>query len=57
VKFVAGITAACFAVWLAATWFGYRTLWVNRYRLPFEELGTEPTRTGASLDDVLSFFD
>jgi 2-haloacid dehalogenase len=42
---------------LAATWFGYRTLWVNRYRLPFEELGTEPTRTGTSLDDVLAFFD
>jgi 2-haloacid dehalogenase len=42
---------------LAATWFGYRTLWVNRYGVPFEELGTQPTRTGASLDDVLSFFD
>jgi 2-haloacid dehalogenase len=41
---------------LAATWFGYRTLWVNRYRLPFEELGTQPTRTGTSLDDVLTFF-
>ncbi|MFC5496378.1 haloacid dehalogenase type II [Caenimonas terrae] len=41
---------------LAATWFGYRTLWVNRYRLPFEELGTQPERTGASLRDVLSFF-
>jgi 2-haloacid dehalogenase len=41
---------------LAATWFGYRTLWVNRYQLPFEELGTQPTRTGASLRDVLSFF-
>ena len=41
---------------LAATWFGYRTLWVNRYRLPFEELGTEPERTGSSLRDVLSFF-
>ncbi|MBI5275045.1 MAG: haloacid dehalogenase type II [Burkholderiales bacterium] len=41
---------------LAATWFGYRTLWVNRYHLPFEELGTQPTRTGASLDDVLAFF-
>ena len=41
---------------LAATWFGYRTLWVNRYRLPFETLGTEPTRTGASLRDVLAFF-
>jgi 2-haloacid dehalogenase len=42
---------------LAATWFGYRTLWVNRYGVPFEELGTQPTRIGTSLDDVLSFFD
>ncbi|HZY16812.1 MAG TPA: haloacid dehalogenase type II [Ramlibacter sp.] len=42
---------------LAATWFGYRTLWVNRYQLPFEELDTQPTRTGATLDDVLGFFD
>jgi 2-haloacid dehalogenase len=42
---------------LAATWFGYRTLWVNRYQLPFEELGTQPTRTGATLRDVLGFFD
>jgi 2-haloacid dehalogenase len=41
---------------LAATWFGYRTLWVNRYRLPFEELATQPERTGSSLRDVLSFF-
>ena len=41
---------------LAATWFGYRTLWVNRYQLPFEELGTQPTRTGSTLRDVLSFF-
>ncbi len=41
---------------LAATWYGYRTLWVNRYQLPFEELGTQPTRTGSSLRDVLSFF-
>ena len=42
---------------LGATWFGYRTLWVNRYQLPFEELGTPPTRIGASLRDVLSFFE
>ena len=41
---------------LAASWFGYRTLWVNRYQLPFEELGTQPERTGSSLRDVLSFF-
>ena len=42
---------------LAATWFGYQTLWVNRANLPFEELGTQPTRTGSSLRDVLEFFD
>ena len=39
---------------LAATWYGYRTLWVNRYRLPFETLGTEPVHTGSSLRDVLA---
>ena len=42
---------------LAATWYGYPTLWVNRANAPFEELGTQPTRTGTSLRDVLSFFD
>jgi 2-haloacid dehalogenase len=42
---------------LAATWFGYRTLWVNRYQLPFEELGTQPTHTGSTLRDVLACFD
>jgi 2-haloacid dehalogenase len=41
---------------LAATWFGYTTLWVNRQGLPFEELGTQPTRTGTSLRDALDFF-
>ena len=41
---------------LAATWYGYRTLWVNRSGLPFEELGTQPTRTGTSLRGVLAFF-
>jgi 2-haloacid dehalogenase len=42
---------------LAATWYGYPTLWVNRYQLPFEELGTQPTRTGSTLTDVLGFFE
>jgi 2-haloacid dehalogenase len=41
---------------LAATWYGYRTLWVNRQNLPFEELGTQPTRTATNLREVLSFF-
>ncbi|TAL64116.1 MAG: haloacid dehalogenase type II [Burkholderiaceae bacterium] len=42
---------------LGATWHGYQTLWVNRYQRPFEELGTQPTRIGTSLRDVLSFFE
>ena len=41
---------------IGATWFGYITLWVNRGGLPLEHLDTEPTRTGSSLRDVLSFF-
>lgn len=41
---------------LGATWHGYQTLWVNRSNQPFEELGTQPTRIGSSLRDVLGFF-
>ena len=41
---------------LCATWFGYRTLWVNRGKLPFEELGTQPEHVGDDLRAVLSFF-
>jgi 2-haloacid dehalogenase len=41
---------------LGAAWFGYATLWVNRAGLPPEQLDPAPTRTGASLRDVLDFF-
>ncbi len=41
---------------IGATWAGYTTLWVNRARLPLEQLDTPPTRTGSSLRDVLDFF-
>ncbi|MBA3599140.1 MAG: haloacid dehalogenase type II [Methylibium sp.] len=41
---------------IGATWHGYTTLWVNRYKLPLDALDTEPTRTGSSLRDVLDFF-
>jgi 2-haloacid dehalogenase len=41
---------------IGATWHGYTTLWVNRARLPLEQLDTEPTRIGTSLRDVLDFF-
>jgi len=42
---------------IGATWFGYTTLWVNRFGLPLERLETAPTRIGSSLRDVLGFFD
>jgi 2-haloacid dehalogenase len=42
---------------IGATWFGYTTLWVNRFGLPLERLDTAPTRIGSSLRDVLGFFD
>jgi 2-haloacid dehalogenase len=38
---------------LAATWYGFRTLWVNRYSLPFEGIGPRPTHTGTHLKAVL----
>jgi 2-haloacid dehalogenase len=41
---------------IGATWYGYTTLWVNRFGLPLEQLDTEPTRIGTSLRDVLTFF-
>jgi 2-haloacid dehalogenase len=42
---------------LAATWFGYSTLWVNRAGLPWESFDTRPTREGTSLRDVSAFFE
>ena len=41
---------------IGATWFGYTTLWVNRFSLPLDELGAQPTRIGSQLTDVLDFF-
>jgi 2-haloacid dehalogenase len=41
---------------LAATWFGYQTLWVNRQNMPFDELATSPTYQGTTLRDVLALF-
>lgn len=38
---------------IGATWFGLRTLWVNRGGASLDPLGAEPTRTGHSLRDVL----
>jgi 2-haloacid dehalogenase len=41
---------------IGATWYGYTTLWVNRFGLPLDPLETQPTRIGKSLREVLTFF-
>lgn len=38
-----------------ATWFGYRTFWVNRSGEPVERLGVTPTGEGRSFPDLLGF--
>ena len=38
---------------MGATWFGFRTLWVNRAGLPPETIGPAPTFEGRGLGDVL----
>ncbi|MEY2653204.1 MAG: hypothetical protein RLZZ524_231 [Pseudomonadota bacterium] len=41
---------------LAATWYGYTTLWVNRSGAQAETLEPSPSRTGATLRAVLDCF-
>lgn len=38
-----------------ATWFGYHTIWLNRYHLPMERLGVTPRKIGYSLMDVAEY--
>lgn len=38
-----------------ASWFGYRTFWVNRANAPMEELGVTPNGEGRTLDDLRRF--
>jgi 2-haloacid dehalogenase len=38
-----------------ATWFGYRTFWLNRAKRPFERLGVSPHATGGSMQEVATY--
>jgi 2-haloacid dehalogenase len=51
------ILFVAFAGWDAAgaRSFGYKTFWVNRLKLPAEELGTTADATGDSLADLVAF--
>jgi 2-haloacid dehalogenase len=51
------IVFAAFGGWDAAgaKSFGYPTYWVNRFDLPYEELGNRPDQTSTNLDGLLDF--
>jgi 2-haloacid dehalogenase len=53
------ILFVAFAGWDAAgaKLFGYPTFWVNRLKLPLEELGAVPDASGNSLADLLQFLE
>jgi 2-haloacid dehalogenase len=42
---------------LGATWFGFKTLWVNRQNLPFEAIGPQPDYVGANLNRVIDILE
>jgi 2-haloacid dehalogenase len=53
------ILFVAFAGWDAAgaKLFGYPTFWVNRLKLPVEELGAVPDASGSSLSDLVRFLE
>lgn len=40
-----------------AGWFGYTTFWINRQRLPAEELGVAPHGTGGGMAELVAFIE
>ncbi len=40
---------------IAATWYGYRSFWINRTGAPLEVLDTAPHATGSLLTEVVSY--
>ena len=51
---IAFVSSNCWDA-IGATWFGYRTFWVNRTNAPVDELGVSPEATGSSLHDLPEF--
>ena len=41
---------------LAAKWYGFRAVWINRHDLPEETIGREPQQVGSNLTDILKLF-
>ena len=53
---IAFVSSNCWDA-IGATWFGYRTFWVNRADAPLDRLDAIPTGTGASLRDLPRFLE
>jgi len=51
------IAFAAFAGWdvAGAKWFGYPTFWVNRAKMPLEELDAVPDGVGTGMSDLVKF--
>jgi 2-haloacid dehalogenase len=50
------VSSNCWDV-CGASWFGYRTFWVNRANAPMEELGVTPHGQGRLLSDLPPFIE
>jgi 2-haloacid dehalogenase len=51
---IAFVSSNCWDA-IGATWFGYRTFWVNRANAPMDLLGAIPEGVGTSLRDLPQF--
>jgi 2-haloacid dehalogenase len=51
---IAFVSSNCWDA-IGATWFGYRTFWVNRGNAPVDQLDVYPEGTGSSLRDLPQF--
>ena len=51
---IAFVSSNCWDA-IGATWFGYRTFWVNRGSAPMDRLDVFPEGTGSSLGDLPQF--
>ena len=51
---IAFVSSNCWDA-IGATWFGYRTFWVNRGNAPMDQLDASPEGIGTSLRDLPQF--
>jgi len=51
---IAFVSSNCWDV-AGATWYGYRTFWVNRSGAPLDRLDAQPEGSGRTLEDLVPF--